>query len=375
MSADRSAAYNAALSKEFPEKLDENATVVTVGLDFGPSWVNAHFLVNENQYYTGVACGQEYKDFYEEALRKKVQSRLNFKELPSPDAPLISTEERASELVQHFLIHIKEARNMGISALEHNPSLNLRVLAITVPHHWDISARTLVAKAAELAGQPLDGSHMLLELPQAVQLAYEMRNQATGAYLTLIIMYQKSHLHLMLVEMQGSSCVMKGEVYLPHLGEEVLKAPIVGSAVGSGEETFKKNAPGDKPPAYDGPSPHDEPPSPAHHSPPVDLKPIQEALKKFLLLMTPTPDDSTSRTESPGLLLRSEVIDVKFVVIDGEASGDGLERLHEAVTEMLAKAERVIVIGNKPDCGAVGAERAGQRQLQNPMHVGDWREL
>ena len=70
--------------------------------------------------------------FYEEALRRKVQSHLVYNEPLPPDTPLVSTEERASELIQAFARHIEQARLMGCSALENDPLLYFKVMPITI---------------------------------------------------------------------------------------------------------------------------------------------------------------------------------------------------------------------------------------------------
>lgn len=396
-----SEAYKGALSQEILKDLGKGGPVVAVGLDFGPRWISSHFRIEGSKFYTGVRGGQLYRDFYEEVLKSKVQSHLRLKELSPPDAPLLPTEERASELVQAITHHTEQARRIAVSALA-DPSLDFKVMAITVPHHWDASARTLVAEAAKIAGQPLEGSHMFLELPRAVQLTYEMHRETTGTYLTLIIMYHESHLHLMLVEMCGTSCVTKGEVYLPELGEDAIRASAVASMVDSDKDTLKKNPPGDEiaseePASADllagdglssslgseawtstdsktaSPFEYLTRPSSINY-PPVDLQPIQDALKQFLDLMTPS-DESISATESSNILPTNAISDLKFIVIDGEARPEGLRRLVVAVTEMFAEAEGVVIMGNMSDCGADGAEREGRRQLQNPKHVGDWRNL
>ena len=435
MSADMMAAYNGVLSGRFPKHHEKNATVVPVGLDFGPTWISTQFSIDRAKvspgpYFTGVPGGQVYNDFYQEALSKKVQSHLDFTDFSPSAAPLVDTEERATELVQVFARHIEDARLMGVWALDKNPLLNFRVMAITVPDHWDVSARTVVAKAARLAGQPLDGSYMILKLPRAVQSAYAMQRYTTGKYFTVLIYYHKSHLHLMLVQMGGTGCVMKGQVWLPHLGEDViLKAAVVSSAVDSDDETLEKKCPGDdisseepvsdeslnesplqenslhdtsprntwveedaltKVPPNDAltpePSTSTNPSNDnnaslndiytkptAYQYPLVDLQPIQEALRRFILLTIPSADSNPAREPSP--LLKDEVSDVKYIVIDGEASPRGRGALRAAIEETFADMDWIGIEEGMRDCGATGAKIAARCQFQNPQYLDDWTDL
>lgn len=435
MSADMMAAYNGVLSGRFPKHLNKDATVVPVGLDFGPTWISTQFSIDRanvspGPYFTGVPGGQVYNDFYQEALSNKVQSHLDSTEFSPSAAPLVATEERATELARAFSRHIEDARLIGVWALDKNPLLNFRVMAITVPDHWDFSARVVVAKAARLAGQPLDGSHMILKLPRAVQSAYSMQRYTTGKYFTVLIYYHKSHLHLMLVQMCETGCVMKGQVWLHRLGEDViLKAAVVSSAVDSDDETLENKAPGDdissEEPVSDEPlneSPlqanplHDSSPRitwvegdaftevppndaltpepststnpsnnnnpspndiytkpPAYQYPLVDLKPIQEALRRFIHLTIPSPDSNPAI--EPSLLLKDTVNDVKYIVIDGEASPRGERALRAAIEEIFADMEGISIEGGMQDSGATGAKIAARCQFQNPQHLDDWDDL
>ena len=430
MSAEMVAAFNGVLSQHFPEKVDNDATVVPVGLDFGPTWISASFRIDrerisEGPYYTGVPGERVYKDFYEETLGRKVQNHLDFEEFPPPAEPLVPTKERASELVEAFRLHIEGAVKLGVWALDKNPKLNFKVMAITLPDHWDTSARTVVAEAARDAKQPLDSSYMMLKFPRAVQMAYEMHKYVSGRFLTLMMHYHKSYLHLMLLEMFEDNCVLQKQVYLPHLGEDEIKAS-------AGSSTIPEKASGDNLPggqlvsnqsvneddAYENPlqtrplaegtevypiegrveddltlepsnnthpacddtacddtaSPNylDTEPS-VNRYPPVDLRPIEEAIKKFIILMTPInasiPDGESS------LPLRLGITDIAYIVIDGDATAEGKAILHTAIKEMWAENENIDVVANLGDCGAQGAEHAARRQFQNPKHVGDWKEL
>lgn len=430
MSAATIASYKGALSLQgLPEQPDENATVVAVGLDFGPTWISTSFsIAGSGDFSNGFPCGPVYRDFYQEALSKKVQSHLNFDEDTTSAASLVPTEERALELVQAFARHIEEARLMGVWALDNNPMLKFEVMAITIPDHWDVSARTVVAKAAKLTGQPLDGSHMILKLPRAVQSAYEMHEHTAGKHLALLVHNHKSHLHLMLVQMCGSGFVMKRQVYLSYLGEDtVLRAYAVDSAVDTGHETLSEYPPGDdlsngestsyeclpnillhdyplddtflhgsplseKPliedPLTEGGLKDDLTPEPSTSTASLDdiysktpvfqylrvnMGPIQEALRQFLQPKTVSNDSNPPSDSS--LSLRHAVLDVRYIVIDGDATSLGQEALRRAIEELFADMDWINIEGDMADWGAKGAKIAAQVQLENPQHLGDWKDL
>lgn len=426
MSAGMLAAFNGVVSQNFPKSLDKNATVVPVGLDFGPTWISTCFSIisteeSEEKYWTGYPCGQVYKDFYQEALDKKVQTHLEYEESSQSAVPLVPTEERELELIQVFARHIEEARLMGVWALDKNPMLNFKVMAISVPDHWDVSARTVVAKAARLAGQPLDSSHMILDLPQAVLSAYRMREDTASRHLMVLVHYHETYLHLMLVRMSGTGSAVKGQVYLPDLGEDaILKASDVGSRVDFTEENLNEQSPGDstssgkptekplteasptedysdKEIALENPTPEESTPEQitpgpststhqAHNDtaasedidtePPKysgDLQPIQEALRKFVILIILSNTPNLPR--EPRLMLKYAVSDVKYIVVDGEASVKGRRALSTAIEEMFADMDWLSVEGNIHDCGAYGANIAALMQVGNPKHLDDWKDL
>lgn len=361
-----------------------------------------------------------YKDFYKETLSKKVQGHLNFEGLPPTAEPLVPTKERASELVEAFRLHIEGAIKLGVWALDKNPKLNFKVMAITVPDHWDASARTVVAQAARNAKQPLDSSYMILKFPRAVQMAYEMHKHVSGRFLTLLIHYHKSYLHLMLLEMFENICVMKGQVRLPHLGEDDIKAsagsnttpekPSCDDLAGGqlvSDQSFSEDDTYENPlqrrslaegtevylnedrinddlslesststhPAYDDTASsnylYTEPP--VYRYPPVDLEPIRAAIKKLINLVTPT-NASTPDGES-SLHLKLGITDIAYVVIDGDVTPKGQAVLHTAIEEMFVETEDISVVAWISDCGARGAELAARRQFQNPKHLGNWKEL
>lgn len=335
------------------------------------------------------------------------------------------SSEHTTELVETISRHIKSAISMGISALDHNPALDFKLMAVTVPDHWGVSARTHVATASRLAGHPLDGSHMIIPLSRATQLAFQMSRYTEGKYLTLLLDYNKSYLHLMLLEMCGTDCVMKGQVYSPHLGEDQLhKAPVLGSATvpdqGSATRKVVTRAPSDgvknddestsssstndsstsdmifpisdvhtskfstriTPPSD---QPIDKHPTakekttdsnavpdeffkssgPVCHNKAAHFNPILNAVCDLLVQMT---------AASAGHL-KHAFRDVKYIVIDGEATIPGLWDLRDAIKSEFVNEEWIQIEGDKRDCGSYGAAVIARQQWQNPKHMDNWKNL
>lgn len=318
------------------------------------------------------------------------------------------TLERLTELVGCFKEHIEKARFMGVWCAD-DSSLELKVMGITVPGHWDLFAQTVVYQAARLAGQPLAKLSSVLAIPQAAKLAYGIDDE-DGEYLMLIIQYHKSHLHLMLVE--GDTCAMQRQAYLPNLGEDMMleAAAAVGesdsddvmteastpdSAADSDEIPLPKFAIGDAvfiksesetltpepststqsprddtpPPAdldtqlnepftpelststpstHNNTPPQDDPDTkpPAHHYPETNLAPIQDALSRFMHLDQPSEDPD----------LKAALADVKYIVIDGDASMEWKKALRAAVEGVLDHKEGITILANRFCCGVYGAE-------------------
>ena len=425
MDGDMLAAFHNYLERLEPKKLDEDATVVPVGLEFGPSWITTVFSIKEGpgEYFTGYPCGQVYRDFYQEALRQKVQQHLRFREFLQPCAPLVATEERAAELVEVFAREIDNARRMGVRAMDNDPKFDFKVLAITVPDHWDTSARTVVARAAELAGQNLDGSHMMLKYPRAVQSAYAMARNSEGEYLTLLVHHNKTYLHLMLVRMCDTDCVMQGEVCLPQLGEEALLSAVAHdkeddkeglesmdpeNEASSDEPTSTKTTDKDKETLKETDREdktsneatstktteyklHEEEPDndrnapkfpvgtavvissddnhikrPAHQDPHIDWKPIQDSIKEFLILMTePNTSSAPPPSQQP---LKDAARNLKHIFTGGEASMSFQNAIETGVEELFADMDWIkIHKGSMGYCGARGAEIAARGR--------EWEEL
>lgn len=435
MSAGTPASFDGSVSARWPQFIDKKAIVIPVGLEVGPTWINACFSIvsfegSEGHYWTGVPCSQVCKDFYQETLVKRVPSQFDFDDYSLSAAPLVPTGQRSAELVEAYARHIEEARNMGASALDDHPLLHFKVMAITVPEHWDVSARTMIAMAARLAGQPLDSSSMILKLPRAVLSAYKMHKDEADRYLTVLVFYHKTHLHLMLVQMSEAGFVLNGQLYLPHLGEDaVLKTSIVISVASPDDRSLNKNFPSEN---HSREEPQEHPlietsptedvaniepipnesfegltleevapeelvlkgltPEPSTSTLPTgddtassqdnddkprpyrgDLQPILEALQKFLVFMTPshTPDLTSELLHAD----RHATGDVAYIVVDGEAHPKGKTALRAAIREAYADMDWLSVKQGYYDCGAVGAKVAAQMQLGNPKHLGDWEDL
>ena len=437
--------------------------IVPVGLNFGPAWLSIVFFIDQDEYYTGVPGEELYQNYFRHALGKGVQCNRKpgpAEGLLAPALPSYTSHEDAMELVKPFSNHIKSAIRMGISALDNDPTLDFKLMAVTVPDHWDESARTLVATATRLAGHPLDGSHMIVSLSRAIQSAYQMSRYNEGKYLTLLLDYNKSYLHLMLVEMYGTHCMMKGQVYFPHLGEDELhKAPVPGSAVASDRDSLNHNAlnrqvsdshqssqsddestndtsanssttsdlafpindvhtsgfsdddaPANKPhvrkhatsqhstteaPIQDHPAADNSGKDsaavpdeflsqrPVCHNQAAHFQPILDAVSDFIISVAAPETSSPAEAEKPptqrptlGAVRRHAAREeLRYVVIDGEASIQGLRDLSNAIKTMFVNEEWVKIEGSRRDCGAYGAAVAAMRQVQNPKHWGDWREL
>lgn len=228
----------------YPKGLDASATIVPVGLNFGPKWIS----VSVSIVTVGTPSSQVCRDFYQETVNKTMQKHLDVDDSSRSAPSQVPTEERSAELVQAFAHDIEAARQTAVSSvlpvLPKNPLFEFKVIAITVPEHWDISARTVVAKAAKLAGQPLDSSSMILKLPQAILLSFKMRKDTAGRCLTMLVHYHEAHLHLMLVQMLDRGYAVEGEVYLPHLGEDAMrKATTVSSVDAPGYMIPNRNSP------------------------------------------------------------------------------------------------------------------------------------
>ena len=430
---------------DIPSPDAEIPVVVPVGLNFGPTWLSITFFIDQDEFYTGIPCGEFYQGFFQCILRKEVQCDFydrSSERLSASAVPYYTSQEKAMQLVETISEHIESAIRMGASALDNNPALRFKVMAVTVPNHWGEAARRLVATASRLAGHPLDGSHMIIPLSRAIQSAFQLNRMTESKYLTLLIDYNKAYLHLMLIEMCPKACVMKGQVYFTRLGEDELhKAPIACSAVTSDQESLTNIVASGKPidgsqnddqgtsnlstrdssiddlifPISDvhtgdlpirerltsnsstpNPSPTnvpsrdnsvksaavpDEfyPQRPVCHNQATHFKPILDTVSRFMLVMT-APEvsnpalDLRKRSYKDGEV-RDAVRDVKYIVIDGEASIPGLMDLKNEIEKKFVHEDWITVLGMKRDCGAYGAALAARRQLENPKHVSDWKDL
>lgn len=108
-----------------------------------------------------------------------------------------------------------DTRKTRVWALDKKLVLNFKVMAITFPNHKNASARTIGANAARTAGQPLDGSYMMLEQPQAARSTYQLYKITNGADFVLVAHYPKFYLHLLLSAMCGICCRGQVRVYMP----------------------------------------------------------------------------------------------------------------------------------------------------------------
>ena len=349
--------------------------IIPIGLNFGPTSLSVAFFIDAGEYCTGITCGELYQSFWQDTLSKKAQHKpecASIKGLSASATLLFFISKIIIELRETFSEHITSAINMAIWALDNNPALNFKLIAVTVPDHWDRSALTHIATAINLAGQSLDGSHMIIPLSRAIQSAFQMIRYTKDQYLTLLLNYNKSYLHMILIKMCRTGCIVKKQVYFPHLGEnELHKASTLSDTIASERESLTHNV-ADGEPSGKSKSNTVVPdkfitqrPICNNKEAHVDL--IIDAVSEFMIQIT-IPSYSASE-------LRHAVCDVRYVVIDGEASIPSLWDLRDAIKSKFINEEWINVEGDKRDCGAYGAAVAATRQLQNPKHLGDWKEL
>ena len=431
--------------------------IVPVGINFGPTAIDTAFFITGSQFYTGTTCGDSYRTFFKDVLSNEVLCNLNHspnKCLNIPTALPVEYPKRVKDTIHTFSRHIMDAVGMGISALDRHPALKHKLFAVTVPDHWGEFPRTLVAYAAKIAGHPLDGSHMIIPLSRAVQLNYAMNNEnePKTTYSTLILLYHKSYLHLMLVEMCGTDCITKRQMYYPQLGENDLhKVDGPSSMIGLDQESSRRSPIMDQPSDDDqdkddcadaicsgeyaiddisksssilsiGDVPElslansEDPTSessisehstsetssinggendsldrgttipdefnanrPICHNQAVHFKSILNAISSFMI-QPHAPETSTPATE-PQILedtpdtLRNAVRDIKYIVIDGEASNQGQRDLRRLVRKLFINEDWIQVLDHRYDCGGYGVAVVANQQFQNPKRLGDWNDL
>lgn len=362
MFVDAMAALIGALPSYFHKQIDKNATVIPVGLDFGPTKITTSFSIDEDVYITSVDSDAVYKDFFQETLRKKVQSHLDFVEKQPSQEALIATQERGSEPTVVFAKLIEEARWAGVMAIEDFTSV-FKVMAITVPEHWDAPTISVVSMAASRAGQHLDAGQ-ILKTPRAIQLTYEMDKHAAGKNLTLMVYFHKSHLHLLFGQM--GDFALQGQAYFPGLGEDAIRqACAVGGAVDSNDDkstNTESNA--DNTASQEDINTETR----VYRHQKVDMQPVQETLQRFLLLMMP-PNHSNPTSNSSDQF-KDAVRDLNYIILDGEATPSGLRALYKVIYEGFADMEWICVWG-KGYCGAWGAQMVANGESENTQSGGN----
>ncbi len=73
--------------------------------------------------------------------------------------------------------------------------------------------------------------------------------------------------------------------------------------------------------------------------------------------------------------ISTAVRNVKYIVLDGEASIPGMTDLGDAIEKMFINEKCIVIERIRSDCGAYGAALAARRQLGNPKHMDDWKDL
>lgn len=208
-------------------------------------------------------------------------------------------------------------------------SITVDVKAISVPYHWNSTVQQAIFSATRVANVPLAGIHLLLRHPQALEKAYHLESSiAEDDYLSLVVDYNRSYLHLLICETvkDGGYALVEGQVQLPHLGEY---------AVSKGE--------------------------PGQH-----YERISKALERFIYLTT-AKDPSSSTGGLP-------YHNVKAVVLGGEASSEAMRRMHDVLQQIFADLGKGVLFDSLDPLylGSMGAARAAKSQVENPKTTRDF---
>ena len=423
----------------------QDADVVPVGLNFGPTKLTIACLINhERTGYIASDCGDRYQSFFQYTLRKGVALSPEHDSseglTTSANSSLTRQEIESAAMAPIISKHIKDVVRDATKAYDHEPHLMFRLMALTVPNHWDRSTRKLVADAASMAQHPLDGPHMVLPSPRAIHLSFQMSKNTQGNYLTLVLDFNRSYLHLMLLEtIETYHCAMKRETHFPHLGEDKLhKTPNSNYTADPDQTGITRDVDGkhsdgtqDDPKSIGNFTITDAPISdlsvsestssdngnsdihasddkagdqytndhtdivgltggnrgsdtasvpdkissrgPVCHNKESHFKPIVEAVARFMVsTLEPTPFIPvfvSSTLEYTPRQLKEAMLEVAYIVIDGEASYRGLDDVRDAMKTFAS--EHNVLVKNMRYCGAYGAAVAAKQQFENPKHVCD----
>lgn len=304
-----------------------------LGLNFGPTYITASHALDDGSIIpvTRVTASIAYQHFFWQSLQKRVQNDLRSRPQEQlPNSHLFPPDSQAEELTALFAHEIDAIKSDASRVLG---STAVDVKAISVPYHWNSTAREAIFSAATVANVPLAGIHLLLRHPRALDKAYPLESSiAADDYLSIVVDYNRSYLHLLICETvkDGGYALVEGQVQLPHLGED---------AISKGEE-------------------------PGQH-----YERISEAVERFLSLTTAKePSSSTG-----GLPYH----DVKAVVLSGEASSEAMRRMHDVLLPIFADLGKGVLFDSLDPLylGSMGAARAAKSQVDDPKTTRDFMSM
>ncbi len=300
-----------------------------LGLNFGPTHITASHALDDGFIVpvTRVTASVAYQDFFRQSLQKRIQNDLQSRPQEQlPNSHLFPPESQAEELSALFTHEIDAIKSDASRVLG---SITVDVKAISVPYHWNSTVQQAIFSATRVANVPLAGIHLLLRHPQALEKAYHLESSiAEDDYLSLVVDYNRSYLHLLICETvkDGGYALVEGQVQLPHLGED---------AVSKGE--------------------------PGQH-----YERISKALERFIYLTT-AKDPSSSTGGLP-------YHNVKAVVLGGEASSEAMRRMHDVLQQIFADLGKGVLFDSLDPLylGSMGAARAAKSQVENPKTTRDF---
>lgn len=286
-----------------------------VGIGFGLEFITVSTGQNDSINNFKHTASADYKEFSQHLLQSRVQNNLGSRPEEEVRNTHLVPPKSQSDDVEHLLRRELEA---VIASL---PDSAKPVAAITIPYHWNDTVRRAMFKAAEGAKIPLAGIHMVLKLPRALDIAYQLDTRLSeDDYFFVVVDYNTSYLHILICETakDGGYGIVEGQVQLPHLGEK--------SAAGRRNEAL-------------------------------------EAVKRFLSLTTV---DGTSSTDG-----RPPRKEIKAVLVSGDASSDGVQEMRDLLKEVFGES---LIFSDQPPsfAGALGAARAAKQQVEDPKTTKDF---
>ena len=302
-----------------------------LGLNFGPTYLTASYALDDGSVVpvTLVTASAAYQDFFRESLQKSVQKDLQSRLREQlPNSHLFPPESQAENLSALFTHEINAVISDASRVLE---STAVDVKAISLPYHWNRTAQQAILSAAQAAHVRLAGIHLLLRYPRALDKAHDLEScLAEDDYLSLVVDYNRSYLHLLICETAkgGGYALVEGQVQLPHLGEDDVSKS-------ESEQQYER---------------------------------ISKALASFLSLTTMRDASSSTGTQ----LLPYH--DIKAVVLAGEASLAAMQRMHDVLQQSIAKLGNGALFDSLDplSSASMGAARAAKAQVDDPKSTRDF---